>query len=204
MKRRELKLIGLSYSQSQLGSYVAILSDLDTKLKLPVIIKPLEAQKIAMELDRVNTPSPSIYDIIVNLSSSFGIDLVEIYIHSLIEGKFYTNLTFTDQVDDSELDCSVGDALALAIMYGSTIYASLDVLKKAGVFINDDGTIVQNSDMDKNELDFISELEASNGDERIVSIQNLEKMIEDAIANEEYEIAAELRDKINELKKEKP
>lgn len=200
MKRRELKLIGLSYSQSQMGSYVAVLADLETNLKLPVIIKPLEAQKIAMELDRVNTPSPSVYDLVINLSDSFNINLNEIYIHTLMEGKFYTRLIFSDQVDDAELDSSVGDALALAIMYGSPIYASLDVLKKAGVFINDDGTVVQKSDMDKDKLDFLDELEKESKNDRIVSIENLEKMIEDAIANEEYEIAAELRDKINELK----
>jgi bifunctional DNase/RNase len=200
MKRRELKLIGLSYSQSQVGSYVAILADLETNLKLPVIIKPLEAQKIAMELDRINIPVPNIYDLVINLSDSFNINLNEIYIHSLMEGKFYTRLIFSDQVDDAELDSSVGDALALAIMYGSPIYASLDVLKKAGVFINDDGTVLQKSDMNKDKLDFLEELEKESKSDRIVSIENLEKMIEDAIANEEYEIAAELRDKINELK----
>lgn len=200
MKRRELKLIGLSYSQSQLGSYVAVLSDLETNLKLPIIIKPLEAQKIAMELDSVNTPSPSVYDIIVNMSHGFNINLSEIYIYSLMEGKFHTKLLFSDQVDETELECSVGDALALAIMYGSPIYADVDVLKKAGVFINDDGTVVKKTEMDKEKLNFLSELQEESTNKRVVSIENLERMIEDAIANEEYEIAAELRDKINEIK----
>ena len=37
---------------------------------------------------------------------------------------------------------------------------------------------------------------------RVVSIEDLEHMIEDAINNEEYEIAAEIRDRIEKLKKE--
>lgn len=203
MKRKELKLIGLSYSQSQMGSYVAVLADIDTNLKLPIIIKPQEAHKIAMELDSVKTPSPMVYDLFMDLSQSFRIDLVEVFIHSLIEGKFYTKLVFSDQVDDVDIDSSVGDALALATMYGCPIYASVEVLRKAGVYINDDGTVTEKSKLDEEKLKFLEELEDSSNDNRIVSIENLEKMIEDAIQNEEYEIAAELRDKITELKENK-
>lgn len=203
MKRRELRFIGLSYSQSQIGAYVAILADIETNLKLPIIIKPQEAQKIAMELDSVKTPTPMVYDLFMDLSQSFSIDLTEIYIHSLIEGKFYVNLLFTDQVDDSKIEASVGDSLALAIMYGCSIYVNIEVLKKAGVYIDDNGKIIEKSKLDKEKVDFLEEMEKKSDDNRIVSVQNLEKMIEDAISNEDYEVAAELRDKINELKSEK-
>jgi bifunctional DNase/RNase len=203
MERRELKLMGLSYSQSQIGSYVAVLADIESDLKLPIIIKPHEAHKIAMELDSVKTPNPMIYDLFMNLSQNFGIDLVEVYIHNLIEGKFYTNLTFTDQVDDSEIDSSVGDALALAVMYGSPIYVNIEILKIAGVYINDDGTVIDKSKLDKDKVKFLDKLEKKSDKSRIVSVENLEKMIEDAIINEEYEVAAELRDKINKIKANK-
>jgi bifunctional DNase/RNase len=199
MKRKEIKLIGLSYSQSQLGSYVAVLADIETNLKLPIIIKPQEAHKIAMELDSVRTPSPMVYDLFMDLSKAFSVDLVEVFIYSLVEGKFYTRLIFSDQVDDVEIESSVGDALALAIMYGCPIYSSIDILKKAGVYINDDGTVTDKSKLDDEKLNFLDELNNLD-DSRIVSIENLEKMIEDAVSNEEYEVAAELRDKINELK----
>ncbi len=197
MKRKELKLIGLSYSQSQVGSYVVVLSDIDSDLKLPIVIKAQEAHKIAMELDSVRTPSPMVYDLFMNLSQNFNIDLTEVFIYNLIEGKFYADLVFSDQVDDCKIEASAGEALALAVMYGCPIYVSIDVLRKAGVYIDNDGTVIENSDLEK---DFIKELEKTDENSRIVSIENLEKMIEEAILSEEYEVAAELRDKIDELK----
>ena len=53
MKRKLVKVLGLSYSQSQTGSYVLILAENKGKGKLPVIIKPNEAQRIALEAEGI-------------------------------------------------------------------------------------------------------------------------------------------------------
>jgi protein-arginine kinase activator protein McsA len=73
------------------------------------------------------------------------------------------------------------------------------VLDLSGVYINDDGTSMNSSDVDDID-DYEEEIEES--PKRVVSIEDLEHMIEDAIRNEEYEIAAEIRDRIEKLKKE--
>ena len=58
---------------------------------------------------------------------------------------------------------------------------------------------MENSEIQDNDEDYEEEVTTS---KRVVSIEDLEHMIEDAIRNEEYEIAAEIRDKIEKLKKE--
>ena len=58
MKKVELKIIGLSYSQTQAGSYVLVLGERKGKLKLPIIIKPNDAQFIAMKMEGLKTPIP--------------------------------------------------------------------------------------------------------------------------------------------------
>ena len=68
-----------------------------------------------------------------------------------------------------------------------------------GVYINDDGSTMDNSDIEDID-DYEEEIEET--PKRVVSIEDLEHMIEDAIRNEEYEIAAEIRDRIEKLKKE--
>jgi len=68
-------------------------------------------------------------------------------------------------------------------------------LDNAGISINNDGS---SFDMDEEDIDDVEEEEPK----RAVSIEDLEKMMEGALANEEYEIAAELRDRIQTLKGE--
>jgi len=75
---------------------------------------------------------------------------------------------------------------------------SLDVLETSGININDDGSNPENIEDD----DDTPEVETK-PKKRVVSVEDLEKMMIKALENEEYEIAAEIRDRINELKEEK-
>jgi uncharacterized protein len=195
MKRKELKILGLSYSQSQLGSYVIVLSDITGNRKLPLIIKPAEAQRIAMELEGIKSPRPMIHDLFKLMSDSYGIDIQEIFIHSLLEGIFYTKIVTSNGLDEIEIECTAGDAIALSVLYKCPIYTTVDILKMAGVSVNDDGS---SSDFDVDVEDDLVEVSRPS---RIVSIDDLENMMNEPIANEEYEIAAEIRDRIEELKR---
>lgn len=189
MKRKELKILGLSYSETQVGAYVIVLSS--GSRKLPLIIKPLEAQRIALELEGIKSTRPLTHDLIKSMTDSFGIDVQEIYLHSLVEGIFYTKIIASNGIDEVEIECTAGDGIALSVIYGCPIYTTTDIIESAGVVINDDG-----SDVDDYEDDYEVELEP----ERIVSVDDLEKMMNEAISNEEYEIAAEIRDRIQKIK----
>jgi len=197
MKRKKLKVLGLSYSQSQVGSYVLVLSEMKGKVKLPIIIKPQEAQRIALEIEGIKSNKPLTHDLFKSLTDSYGLDLQEVFIYQLAEGVFYTKLVTTDQVDDVEIESSVGDAVILSLLYDCPIYASQEVLNMAGVLINDDGTPLSDDEEESVDEDFQSP------EELATSIENLEKMLEHAVANEEYEIAAKVRDRIEEMKAKK-
>lgn len=197
MKRRELKILGLSYSQTQVGAYVLVLSDKNGSRKLPLIIKPLEAQRIALELEGIKSPRPLTHDLIKSMTDSFGIDIQEVHIYSLAEGVFYTKLVSSNGIDEVEIECTAGDGIALSVIYDCPIYTTSEIIESAGIIVNDDGSDVDNYEIDVEEY-------FDEGDEvipeRIVSIEDLEKMMNEAIENEEYEIAAEIRDRIEEIK----
>ena len=127
------------------------------------------------------------------MTDSFGIDIQEVFIYSLAEGIFYTKIICTNGLEDVEIESSVGDAVILANIYDCPIFASSDVLNSAGVLINDDGTALADEDMD-------DEDEVETETERATSIENLEKMLEQAVLNEEYEICSQIRDRIEEMK----
>jgi len=196
--KKEVKVLGLSYSQSQSGSYVVVLSEKKGKRKLPIVIKPSDAQQIALKIEGVKSPRPLTHDLFKSLTDSYQIDIQEVYIYAILEGIFYTKLITSNGIEESEIDCTAGDGIALSIVYGCPLFASKEVLDLSGVYINDDGSAMNNSDID--DIDDYEEVEET--PKRVVSIEDLEHMIEDAIRNEEYEIAAEIRDRIEKLKKE--
>jgi hypothetical protein len=195
--KKEVKVLGLSYSQSSTGSYVVVLSEKKGKRKLPIVIKPSDAQQIALKIEGVKSPRPLTHDLFKNLVESYFIDIQEVYIYALLEGVFYTKLVTSNGIDDIEIECTAGDGIALSIVFDCPLYASKEVLDLSGVYINDDGTAMEKSDIEED--DYIEEEVET---KRVVSIEDLEHMIEDAIKNEEYEIAAEIRDRIEKLKKE--
>ncbi len=188
MKRREMKILGLSYSTAQDGSYILVLSEVEGMMKLPIIIKTSDAQKIALEIESVKG-KPQIHNLFKDMTDAFGIDIQEVYIHSVLEGIFYTKIISNNGIDDVEIECNVGDAVILSLIYGCPIFTSQDVLTSAGVLINDDG-----SPMTKEDTAIVET------NKRVVSIEDLEKMLEHAINEEEFEIAAQVRDRIQELK----
>ena len=197
--KKEVKVLGLSYSQSQSGSYVVVLSEKKGKRKLPIVIKPSDAQQIALKIEGVKSPRPLTHDLFKTVTDFYQIDVQEVYIYAILEGIFYTKLITSNGLEEVEVDCTAGDGIALSIVYGCPLYASKEVLDLSGVYINDDGTSMNSSDVDDID-DYEEEIEET--PKRVVSIEDLEHMIEDAIRNEEYEIAAEIRDRIEKLKKE--
>ena len=202
MKRKELKILGLSYSQTQIGSYVCVLSEKKGVRKIPLIIKSNDAQRIALELEGIKSDKIMTHDIVKNICDSFELDILEVFIYALLEGIFYTKIIMSNGLDEIEIESTVGDALSLSTLFKCPIWTTVDILNLVGVNINDDGTSLSNEgedDEDDEDDDFDSYID-DGLKERIISIEDLEKMMCDAIQNEEYEVAAELRDRIQKLK----
>ena len=126
MKKIKLKLLGLSYSQSQMGSYILVLSELKGERKLPIIIKSTDAQFIALKMEGIQSPRPSTQDILKSFTDVLGGEVSEIYIHSMVEGVFYVKAILTNAVDNYEIECSIGDAISMHLLYKCPLVVSSD------------------------------------------------------------------------------
>ena len=204
MKRKKVKILGLSYSQSQVGSYVLVLSEIKGGRKIPVVIKPAEAQHIAMKLENIKSPRPMTHDLMKAMSDTFQIDIQEVHVYSLAEGIFYTKIVASNGVDEVELDCSIGDGLALSLTYKCPIWVNQEIIDAVGIAINEEDVEAAKEEDDEDDFEIDSIHDLDTGEEvyskkRTVSIEDLEHMMDNAIANEEYEIAAEIRDRIQTL-----
>ena len=192
MKRKQLKVMGLSYSQSQIGSYVVVLSEKKGNAKIPVIIKPADAQNIAVKLEGIKVARPLTHDIIKSMTDMFQIDVFEVFIYGLVEGVFYAKILATNGMEEVEIECSIGDAIAMSLVYKCPIWIKSEILEQAGINL-DENDLDGDFDVEEDD-DFEEEIESK------TSLADLEHLMESAIANEEYEIAAEIRDRISKLK----
>lgn len=198
-KKKEVKILGLSYSQSQVGSYIVVLSEVKGKRKLPIIIKPSDAQQIALKIEGMKSPRPLTHDLFKTMTDSYSIDIQEVQIYAVLEGIFYTRLITSNGLDDISIECTAGDGIALALIYGCSIFVSKEVMDMSGVNISDDGSLLPTDEDDMDE--FIED--DDDEPKRVVSVEDLEVLMQDALDNEEYEIAAEIRDRIQMLKQPK-
>jgi len=201
-KKREVKIMGLSYAQSSIGSYVVVLAEKRGHRKIPLIIKPNEAQIIALKVEGVKTPRPTIVDVMQNSFDAFGIDCQEVVIYKVAEGIFYTHLLLYDGVDVATIESTAGEAITIALSFDCPIYIEEEVMDLCGIIIDEEGNVQNEIENDAND-DYDNDLSVRRRTakaDQVITLEELEKMMQAALEREDYEIAAELRDKIAEKK----
>ena len=188
-----LLIKGLSYSQTQTGAYALVLGEENGNRKLPVIIGGFEAQSIAIALEKeVVPPRPLTHDLFKTFSEKFRIELKEVVIHKLQEGVFFSVMMFEKEGTSVVLDARTSDAVALAIRFGCPIYTYEAILEKAGVILEE-----KKKTSPKSEASPIESTKAKSASP--TKLKQLKKQMEEAVKNEDYELAARLRDEIDKL-----
>jgi len=197
MSKVKLNVLGLSNSQSQSGAYALILTEERGRRRLPIIIGAFEAQAIALQLEGLFPPRPLTHDLFYNFATAFKIDIAEVNIYRLEEGVFYSILVCNRGNEKLKIDARTSDAVALALRFKCPIYTTEEILEKAGIFIE--------FDKKKEEVSEKKKTKSSKGKEEFISFTNeeLEKLLEDAVHNEDYERASLIRDEMNKRKKHK-
>jgi uncharacterized protein len=195
MKRVKLKVLGISYSQTQSGAYALVLIEDKGERRIPIIIGGFEAQAIVVKLENLDPPRPLTHDLFKSFADEFNISVTEVFIYKLEEGVFFSTLLCNNGVKEYNIDSRTSDAVALALRFGCPIYITDDILEKAGIVINPSETTVTPVSDDEE----LNETEA--GKYASYSDEELYRMIDDAIKTEDYERAASIRDEMEKRKK---
>ena len=194
MQKVRLEISGIAYSQTQSGSYVLTLSEAAGKRKLPIVIGGFEAQAIAVELEKMIPNRPLPHDLIKSFCITYDVIIKEVLIYKFVEGVFYSKLICEKDRAISEIDSRTSDAIAVGVRFNSPIFTLSNVLEDAGI------TSDQEDDFESDAL-FEEGIEAIEEEEEISSmvndsLQDLEKQLQEALENENYELASKLRDEI--------
>ncbi|MCB2407780.1 bifunctional nuclease family protein [Hymenobacter lucidus] len=203
MKKIQLEILGLSSSQSQSGSFALILGEKTGNRRLPIIIGMFEAQSIAIQIEKINPNRPLTHDLFKSFAEHVHVAVLEVLISDLKEGVFYSKIVCTDGATTFELDARPSDAIAIGLRFGVPIFTVESVLSEAGIILSDldENTDEDADDDDEDEDDDTSGTPKPEPTPRDpsgqVSLKELETMLSQALANEDYEKAAKIRDELN-------
>lgn len=179
--RCKLNVVGITYSQIERGVYAIILQQENTNRRLPIVIGTSEAQSIECKLQNIKTPRPLTHDLMISCLRNYGVEITEIYIRRLPNGVFTADLKLSSDEKTIIMDSRSSDAIALALRSDAPIYTSQEVMDEAGFDVKD-----TNKKQDKAPVSY-SEM----------SIDELNKMLQIAVENEQYEEASRIKKEID-------
>ncbi len=186
MERIQVDILGLSTSPSAGGAYALILKEVTGARRLPIIIGAFEAQSIALELEGIKPPRPLTHDLIKNIIETMGAGIHDVYINELRDGTFYARISF----DSQEIDSRPSDAIAIAVRFGAPIFVAESVMDEAGF-------VPEAEDAEKTPAAGVDAPEPAAADKpKLTKLEQLNHDLKEAIAKEDYEKAARIRDEI--------
>lgn len=194
-----LTIKGISYSQTQSGAYALVLSEIEGTRTLPIIIGAFEAQSIAIALEtEIRPPRPLTHDLFKTFSDTFAIIVKEVIIHKLVDGVFFSSLVCERKGQEEVIDTRTSDAIAIAVRFNAPIYTYENILDKAGIYLKVEEEMALENKQATQEvsIDFEIEPVVDKTDFSSLTLKELNDQLHAAVTDENYELAATLRDEI--------
>ena len=162
--------------------------------RLPIIIGMFEAQAIAIEIEKIVPNRPMTHDLFKSFAESFNFSVLEILISDLREGVFYAKIVCTDGTQTIEIDARPSDAIAIGLRFSVPIYTYETIMSEAGIVLSESEEGEEDSIIpDEEEVTELSSTEQI----KDYTTDKLQELLDDALENEDYERAAQIRDEMN-------
>lgn len=166
---------------SQSGSYILMLCEPESGVQVPIFIGAHEAQGILLAKEEVKTRRPMTHELMMKVMEEYGLTLKEVSIDRVSEGIFYATLHMTDGFNSRTFDSRSSDAITLALLSDCPIMMAESVIEETGVRMEE----VKSEKW---------KVESEN------SIEELEEELKRCEESEEYERAAEIQKRIEQIK----
>lgn len=109
---------------------IIVLKECAGERKFPIVIGMAEILAIDRRLKGVQFPRPMTHDLLANLITQMGGEIVKIVISDLREHTYFANLVINVKDRLINIDCRPSDALALGAGTGVRIFVEEEVFEK--------------------------------------------------------------------------
>ena len=110
---------------------IIILKDLLSDKALPIWVGYFEANAIALEIEKINTPRPMTHDLLRSMISSLHAKVKHVLINDLKNNTFFAVISVIQNGSDMMIDSRPSDAIALALRTKSPIFVEEKVIEAA-------------------------------------------------------------------------
>ena len=188
---------------------------------VPITIGHFEGQALAMALRKIALPRPLPHDLLCNLLKRIDAVVHKLVVHTLKEDVFHAYLLVQAQGQSFYLDCRPSDGMIVATLLGVPLFLTPEVMEAAGQPLehSDERAAAEDEQAAAPEVvpdvpaeDKAAERESTAKEskafvdpetgEPISRLEQLKAHLDWLIAQEAYEQAAKVRDRISELESE--
>jgi bifunctional DNase/RNase len=110
---------------------IVVLREVDGQRVLPIWVGVFEANAIALQVEKVQTPRPMTHDLLRSVIDELGAQVERIVVCELKENTFYALIHVRSARGDHSIDARPSDAIALALRTGSRIFVEDSVIQHA-------------------------------------------------------------------------
>ncbi|MBP9095586.1 MAG: bifunctional nuclease family protein [Ignavibacteria bacterium] len=209
----QVDIFGLSLTPYKSGGgFAIILKETGGDRRLPIIIGQFEAQAIALELEGKKQQRPLTHDLLKEVIENFGYAVSSVYISELKDSTFFAKIKF-DSMSVEELDARPSDAIAIALKFAAPIYVASSIMDEVGFTPEfEDQITPKDEDYEGGEDAEAEDIDDENEEGRLLKedesktltakdrkLKQLKSELDEAVTQENYEKAAQLRDAIQKL-----
>jgi bifunctional DNase/RNase len=112
---------------------VVVLRDSDGGSILPIWVGIYEANAIALEIEKVQTPRPMTHDLLKNMLLGLQVQVRKVVVNDLKDDTFYALIWMEREGQIFAIDSRPSDALALALRLDCPIFVDEHVLKNSRI-----------------------------------------------------------------------
>ncbi len=195
----KINVAGLVYNQGVVGTYGLVLAENNGKRRFSVMIGEPEAQSIALKMNNKKSPRPLTHDLILTMLTVFGAKLEKVLIYDMVNDVFYSELHLKKGETSMVVDARTSDAIALAVRSDCEIFIKEEIMNIVGMEV-EAMEPVNTQQEETAEIDEIDAEQLTPEELDVLSLEDLEELLNMAINEEKYELAVNLRDAIRRKK----
>jgi len=199
MEYIEIEAVDVESSQMPSEAFALIMHEKEGDREMTIVVGLHEARTLVLLINNIQTRRPGTHELFKNFMEHTSYRLNRVAIYHYDEGVFYAHLLLQNSSGSFELDARTSDAIAIALLMKAPIMIRKDIFERLAVVSQKDEERIENFtpdfDLQPEELEHYIEHKLQE-----MPLPELERLLQGAIASEDFELASKIHEEINARK----